>query len=242
MRQCPGAVIVDVADEAKLATWFDDARHRGHRGVLHETPLPVPALRPGIGMDQIDPRHRSRRRPCQQFGGVAGVEPDIADVVGLDLRQDFCHAVDIGLAADEPDIGKRLRFGDQMFAAAESDFQPDSVRLRLEDVGEIIRRGGADIQRQMRQQIVDQVGLMDAELVALAAAEERAVRMRDAAVLRRRIAIADIAGEAVIAASGTAGAAAARAARSRRCTSARNGYARPCRRPRGHRALRCEAR
>ncbi len=92
-----------------------------------------------------------------------------------------------------PMFGKRLRFGDQMFAAAESDFEPDIVGLRLEELGEIVRRGRADIERQMRQQIIDQVGLMDAELVALAAAEERAVRMRDAAVVRRRVAIADIA-------------------------------------------------
>ena len=46
----------------------------------------------------------------------------------------------------------------------------------------------------MRQQIVDQVGLVDAELVALAAAEERAVRMRRRAVVRRRIAIVGLAG------------------------------------------------
>ena len=45
----------------------------------------------------------------------------------------------------------------------------------------------------MRQQIVDQVGLMNAELVALAAAEERAARMRRRAVIRRRVAIAGIA-------------------------------------------------
>ena len=44
----------------------------------------------------------------------------------------------------------------------------------------------------MRQQIIDQIGLMDAELVPLAAAEERA-RMRAGAVVRRRIAIVDVA-------------------------------------------------
>ena len=45
----------------------------------------------------------------------------------------------------------------------------------------------------MRQQIVDQVGLVDAELVALAAAEERAARMCRRAVIRRRVAVAGIA-------------------------------------------------
>ncbi len=33
------------------------------------------------------------------------------------------HAVDIGLAADEAGLRKRERFGDQMFAAAESDLR-----------------------------------------------------------------------------------------------------------------------
>src|SRR5438552_572175 len=51
MRQCPGAVIVDVADKAEFAARLDDARHRRHRRILHEAPLPVPALWPGIGMD-----------------------------------------------------------------------------------------------------------------------------------------------------------------------------------------------
>ena len=83
-----------------------------------------------------------------------------------------------------------------MFAAAESDFEPDIV-----DVGASNRSarpagaGAADIERQMRQQIFDQVGLMDAELVALAAAEERAARMRRRAVVRRRVAVAGIARE-----------------------------------------------
>ncbi len=49
----------------------------------------------------------------------------------------------------------------------------------------------------MRQQIVDQVGLMDAELVALAAAEERAARMRGRTVIRRRVAVSGFVGRGV---------------------------------------------
>ena len=65
--------------------------------------------------------------------------------------------------------------------------------VAVEQLGEPRRRWRCDIERQMRQQIVDQVGLMDAELVALAAAEERAARMRRRAVIRRRVAVAGIA-------------------------------------------------
>ena len=40
---------------------------------------------------------------------------------------------------------------------------------------------------------VDQAGLVEAELVAFAAAEERAVRVRRRAVIRRRVVVADVA-------------------------------------------------
>src|SRR5712671_7937773 len=89
MGERPCAIMVDVADEAKFATWFYDARQGGHACVLHEAPLPMPPLRPGIGMDQIDPRQRMWWQPRQQLGGIAGEEPDVADVVRLDLRQDL---------------------------------------------------------------------------------------------------------------------------------------------------------
>ena len=52
-------------------------------------------------------------------------QPDISDVVDLNLRQDLGHAVDVRLAADEAAIRKSARFRDQMFAAPESDFEPD---------------------------------------------------------------------------------------------------------------------
>ena len=144
-------------------------------------------------MDQVDPRQRTRRRPGQQFRGIAGIEPDVADILRLDLRQDFCHAVDIGLAADEPDVRKSLRLRDQMLAAAESDFEPDILDVAIKQLGKPRRRGRSDIERQMRQQIVDQIGLVDAQLMALAAAEERAARMCGRAIIRRRVAVAGIA-------------------------------------------------
>jgi len=87
-------------------------------------------------MDQVDSNERLRRRPGQEFGGVAREQPDVADVVGLDLGQDLGHAVDIGLAADEADIREGKRFGDQMLAAAEPDFEPDLAGRRVEQVDE----------------------------------------------------------------------------------------------------------
>ena len=46
----------------------------------------------------------------------------------------------------------------------------------------------------MRQQMLDQVGLMRTELVALAAAEERALRLRRGAVIGHSLAPRAIAG------------------------------------------------
>ncbi len=53
--------------------------------------------------------------------------------------EDLGHAVDVGLAADEPHVRKGQRLGDQMFAAAKSDLEPDLVGRRIEQGGEIGR-------------------------------------------------------------------------------------------------------
>src|SRR5260370_8152933 len=112
-------------------------------------------------------------QPGQQLGGVAGEEPDIADVVRLYLRQDLRHAVDVGLATDEADLGGGARFRDQVFAAAESDFEPDFIGPRIEQPSEIGRAGAADVERKPGQQMFDQIGLMRAPPVALASPEQR---------------------------------------------------------------------
>ena len=100
----------------------------------------------------------------------------------LDLRQDLCHAVDVGLAADEAGVRKGQRLGDQMLAAAEADFEPNILERRFKNIRKIFRRRRADVERKTRQQIVDQVGLMRAQLVALAPAKERALAVRVLAV------------------------------------------------------------
>src|SRR5260370_7935130 len=75
MRKRPCAVIADIADEAKFAIRSERARHGGDGCVLHEAPLPVPPLRPGIGMDQIDPRQRSLWQPSRQPRGTPPPPP-----------------------------------------------------------------------------------------------------------------------------------------------------------------------
>jgi hypothetical protein len=72
-----------------------------------------------------------------------------------------------------------------MFAAAESDFEADVVGGWIEQVGKIGRAGTADVERKPRQQMFDQIGLVDAEFMALAPPEKRPVRVNDAAIARR---------------------------------------------------------
>ncbi len=62
-----------------------------------------------------------------------------------------------------------------MFAAAKSDFEPDAVEWTIEQFGEItgaIEARPGDVERKPWQQMFDQVGLVQAELMALAAAEK----------------------------------------------------------------------
>ena len=91
----------------------------------------------------------------------------------------------------KPVLGEALRFRDQMLAAAESDLEPHVVGFGIEQVADIGGRFACDIECEMRQQVLDEVGLMRAKLVALAAAEERALPR--AVVAGRRIASGRIA-------------------------------------------------
>ena len=72
-----------------------------------------------------------------------------------------------------------------MLTAAESDFKPNHVNRRIEQLGRAGLVRVADVERKPRQQMFDQVGLTGAELVALAPAEERTVRVSGGVIVRR---------------------------------------------------------
>ena len=125
--------------------------------------------------DEIDTRKAGRQRPCEQFGGVPREQTDVCDVVRFDLSKNFCHAVDVRFAADEAGPRKRERFGNHVLAAAESDFETKLVDRRIEQRAWVGCIRVAEIQREMRQKMLDQVSLMIAELVPLASPEKRSV-------------------------------------------------------------------
>jgi hypothetical protein len=128
-------------------------------------------------MDQVDARQRRPRQPGEKLGGVASEQADVAEIVGFDLREDLGHAVDIRLAADEARAAKVGRFRRKMLAAAEADFEPHLVDGGIEDLARLAWRGDRNIEREMRQEMFDQVRLMLTELVSLATAEEGALAL-----------------------------------------------------------------
>jgi hypothetical protein len=71
-----------------------------------------------------------------------------------------------------------LRFRDQMLTAAKADLEPHRLRRRIEQLRDSGGGRRCDVERKMRQQVLDEIGLVGAQFVALAAAEERAARMR----------------------------------------------------------------
>ena len=58
MAERPRRIVGNVGREPELAVRPEDACERGNAVVLHEASLPVPSLRPRIGIDQVDPRKR----------------------------------------------------------------------------------------------------------------------------------------------------------------------------------------
>ena len=90
-------------------------------------------------------------------------------------------------------------FGKAFASAIRCSPPPNPISSRtslvggVEELGEVFRRGAADIERQLRQQFVDQVGLMLRSLWPLRRPKNERVRVRGGAVVRRPIAIADVA-------------------------------------------------
>ena len=109
---------------------LEDARQPLEAVVLDEAPLPVPPLRPRIGIEQVDARERARRQPVDECAGVAEMQADIAEPVGVDGGERLGDGVEEGVAADEAAARIGLGLIDQVLGAAEADFQPHIVDRR----------------------------------------------------------------------------------------------------------------
>src|SRR5581483_2386708 len=93
----------------------------------------------------------------------------------LDVRQALGDAVDVGLAADQPDIRMLLGLPDQMLAGTEADLEPDFPRAVKNGRQIELLRLRRQFQRNLRQQRIEQGLLPGAKLLAAPAAVKRAV-------------------------------------------------------------------
>ncbi len=172
MPQCPGRVIGPVRGKAEFATGPQHPRDRSDAFRLHEASFPMPPLRPGIRVDQVEASNALVGQPWEDLGGVAVVQPNIGETALIDGRQRLRHAIDEGLDSDEADVRVTLRLRDEMLAPAEPALQMDLADAVEERAR--VRGRGFEIERKPRQQGVEQSRLPRLERVPLATAEERA--------------------------------------------------------------------
>ena len=105
------------------------------------------------------------------------VQADVCEACALDRCQRFGHAVDKRLDADESGVRMSLGLGDQMLAAAKADLEPHIVGM-LEKCSKICRRRICQIERKLRQQRLEQAGLMRRAASCLCAGRRRRARRR----------------------------------------------------------------
>src|SRR5262249_11601247 len=119
----------------------------------------MPPFRPWIGIEQVYLGERGVGKPSQEINGVSGVKPDIVDGARVDRCKDFRHAVDEGLAANEPDRRMGSGLSNQILAAAESDFEADSFGRARKHLPEVARRRLVECELKPRQQSRNEVDL-----------------------------------------------------------------------------------
>jgi len=180
----PGRVIVDIGRK----TQFRAAGHRAREKIeslrIDEAALALAALRPGIGIKKINAREARLRQPVENERRVAAMDSNILDARLLYCRQELRHSVDEGLATDESGARFARRGVDQVLAPAKADLEPKFFDPRGEERACVERT--CEIDRELREQRFDELGLMGAQRFAFRAAVQPA--MREGVGHRRRIA------------------------------------------------------
>src|SRR5215475_15879010 len=123
--QRPGRVVCNVGRKVNVTARAHHAREHRDGLVADDPALPMSPLGPWVRIEDIGARDRAIRQPIQQFGCVAKMQANVADVMGLDGGQHLGHPVDERLATDEPDVRVRECLRREMFTTAETDFEPD---------------------------------------------------------------------------------------------------------------------
>ncbi len=134
--QRPDKITLIVRGKANFGARFQDAGELIQHRDLNEAAFVVTCLGPGIGKeDEYAPEAGIGKR-LDDVASVFHVKPNVggraqrAGGAG-DLGKEFGDARDIRFRSDHADITMRFRLPDQMFATAETDFQPGMVDSSL---------------------------------------------------------------------------------------------------------------
>ena len=164
-----------IGTEAELAARLDLGGEQSDRAGIHEAPLGVACLGPGIGVEQPAAIEAGVRQALEHLDRVAHVQADVGQPAVADVHQRADDAVEERFAADEAHVGCHRRLLRHMLALAKADLDRERSIL-TEQPRRIERAVGGDLDR--RQQLVDQPGLSGAQRMALPAAIEPADRQR----------------------------------------------------------------
>jgi hypothetical protein len=85
------------------------------------------AFGPGVGKKDKYPGNARVRQPGKKKSGVITEYSDIGKIALVHLGQQSRHAIEVGLATDNPDIGVGPRLPCQMFASTKSYLEPIGV-------------------------------------------------------------------------------------------------------------------
>jgi hypothetical protein len=166
----PADIARIVGGEAQLAAIDHRRGEEIERCRRDDAALVVAQLRPGIGKEDEDAGQYRLGQRRQEQPRIVYEEPDIADVLPLDVGKQLDDAVLEDLAADKALARRRRGLRRQMLAGAKADLERDRLGRRGEQRGRVeapLRRQRDGEPRQQRRQ---QVLLSRAELAAAAAA------------------------------------------------------------------------
>jgi len=160
MRDIDGVI----GAEAEFAAGFQLGRNQVDRPLVHHPPLGMARLGPGIGVQQIDEAQCAVGHALEHVDGIAHVQPDVVQMLLAHMLQRADHAVEKRFRADETVIGQHVGAIGHMLARAEADLE-----MQRAIVAEQPARGDLAVFRHadLRQQLLDQLGLAQPQLVIL---------------------------------------------------------------------------
>jgi hypothetical protein len=106
--------------------------------LTEETPLMVPALRPGVGEENKNPIKAASGKRSEEKASIAAVNPDVATgQVRVESAEQLGDTIGKKLGTDETDAttkpGLVLRLPGEMFAGTEANFKPNLLYPGLEE-------------------------------------------------------------------------------------------------------------